>query len=159
MKELKARILAEGRYLGGGILKVDGFLNHQLEPRLTIRMGEALREGLEQPDGLVFCNLVEFDSLYGHRNPEGYARALREVDERVPELLAAVHEGDALIFVSDHGNDPSWPGTDHTREYGLLLAYSPGRLGEFLGTRESFADVGATSADLLGVPWQGVGET
>lgn len=113
-----------------------------------------------RPDGLVFCNLVEFDSLYGHRrNPEGYALALEAVDNRLPEILKAVAKDDWLLFVSDHGNDPTWPGTDHTREYGLLLAYSPGKPARDLGTRQSFADVGATVADLLTVEWQGAGES
>ena len=112
----------------------------------------------DRPDGLVFTNLVEFDSLYGHRrDPRGYAAALHDVDVRVPDLLAATRPGDALLFVSDHGNDPTWQGTDHTREHGLLLAYAPGRPGIDLGTRESFTDVGATVADLLGVPWDGHG--
>lgn len=113
-----------------------------------------------RPDGLVFCNLVEFDSLYGHRrDPEGYAQALGEVDARLPELLAAVAPGDWLIFVSDHGNDPTHHGTDHTREYGLLLAYSPGVSAKDLGTRAGFADVGATVAELLGVRWEGKGSS
>lgn len=113
----------------------------------------------ERPHGLIFTNLVEFDSLYGHRrDPEGYAQALRAVDERLPELLAAVREGDTLIVVSDHGNDPTWPGTDHTREYGLLLVYRPGEPGANLGTRQTFADVGATVAASLGVTWRGPGE-
>lgn len=112
----------------------------------------------ERPPGLVMTNLVEFDSLYGHRrDPGGYARALEQLDDRVPELLAACRQGDVLVFVSDHGNDPTWTGTDHTREHGLLLAYAPGRPGVPLGTRTTFADVGATVAALLGVPWQGVG--
>ncbi len=116
---------------------------------------EAMRR---RPQGLVFTNLVEFDSLYGHRrDPAGYARALAEVDARVPELLAAVGDDDVLVFVSDHGNDPTWPGTDHTREHGLLLAYAPGRAGRDLGTRSSFTDVGATVAELLGVAWSGAG--
>jgi phosphopentomutase len=114
----------------------------------------------EKPHGLVLCNLVEFDSLYGHRrDAAGYARALAEVDARLPELLGAVGEGDWLMFASDHGNDPTHPGTDHTREYGLLLAYSPGHAGRDLGTRQSFADLGATIAALLGVPWKGPGES
>lgn len=113
-----------------------------------------------RPDGLVFANLVEFDSLYGHRrDPAGYARALREADDRVPELTGAVAPGDALLFVSDHGNDPTWHGTDHTREHGLLLAYAPDRPGRGLGTRRCFADVGATVAQLLEVPWSGAGES
>jgi len=111
-----------------------------------------------RPDGLVYTNLVEFDSLYGHRrDPAGYARALADVDARVPELLAATAPGDVLLLISDHGNDPTWHGTDHTREHGLLLAYARGRPGRALGTRASFADVGATVAELLAVPWDGAG--
>ncbi len=114
----------------------------------------------ERPDGLIFCNLVEFDSLYGHRrDPEGYAGALEETDARLPELLDAVKSGDWLLFVSDHGNDPTHGGTDHTREYGLLLAYSPGVTGQDLGTRGSFADVGATISELLSVAWEGKGSS
>lgn len=113
-----------------------------------------------RPDGLVFVNLVEFDSLYGHRRDAGgYAQALADFDERLPEILAAVNEGDTLLLVSDHGNDPTWAGTDHTREYGLLLAYRPGSQGQDLGTRASFADVGATVAELLEVAWNGAGES
>ena len=114
----------------------------------------------ERPHGLVFCNLVEFDSLYGHRrNPEGYAQALADVDDRLSRLLDVVHEDDLLLFVSDHGNDPTFPGTDHTREYGLLLAYGPGCPTTNLGTRESFADIGATIAELLDVQWTGEGSS
>lgn len=113
----------------------------------------------QRPGGLIFTNLVEFDSLYGHRrDPEGYARALKEADERLPELLGAVGDGNALLIVSDHGNDPTWRGTDHTREYGLLLAYVPGLAGGDLGTRDTFADVGATVAQMLDVEWEGAGQ-
>ncbi len=111
-----------------------------------------------RPDGLVFVNLVEFDSLYGHRrDPAGYARALGEFDARLPDILAATNPGDTLMIISDHGNDPTWHGTDHTREYGMLLAYRPGRTGSNLGTRTGFSDVGATVAELLEVPWTGHG--
>lgn len=108
---------------------------------------------------LIFTNLVDFDAVYGHRrDPDGYGRALAAFDARLPELREATAPGDALLLVSDHGNDPTWGGTDHTREYGLLLGYAPGRpAGGPLGTRESFADVGATVADLLGVRWNGPG--
>src|SRR5699024_8707622 len=100
----------------------------------------------------------EFDSLYGHRrNPDGYAAALQNFDARLPELVAATGPADALLLVSDHGNDPTWSGTDHTREHGLLLFYRPGRPARDLGTRATFADVGATVAALLGVSWAGPG--
>ncbi len=114
----------------------------------------------KRPDGLIFCNLVEFDSLYGHRrNPVGYAQALKDVDERLEQILAPLSDNDLLFFVSDHGNDPTWPGTDHTREYGMLLAYGPNYQAADLGSRGSFADLGATIAELLGASWQGAGES
>lgn len=111
-------------------------------------------------DGLVFTNLVDFDAKFGHRrDPQGYARALAQFDARLPEILDAVEGGGALLIVSDHGNDPTWPGTDHTREYGLLLAYRPGLVAVDLGERATFADVGATVAEAHGVAWDGPGES
>ena len=149
-----------------GLGKIPDIYNHQgfTEEVHTDSNQDGIDQTLsalrERPDGLVFCNLVEFDSLYGHRrDPEGYADALAETDARLPELLAAVTSGDWLLFVSDHGNDPTFRGTDHTREYGLLLAYSPGIAAKDLGTRRSFADVGATVAELLGVMWEGKGSS
>jgi phosphopentomutase len=99
--------------------------------------------------GLLFTNLVDFDSLYGHRrDPEGYGRALEEFDRALPDLLAALGEEDLLIITADHGNDPIHPGTDHTREYVPLLAWSPGMTGAGgLEDRASFADLAATIAD------------
>jgi phosphopentomutase len=109
--------------------------------------------------GLIFTNLVDFDMLYGHRNnPRGYADALQEVDVRVPELLAAMQAGDVLFFTADHGNDPTTASTDHSREYVPLLAAGQRvRAGADLGTRETFADLGATVADLLGIGGCGAG--
>jgi phosphopentomutase len=103
--------------------------------------------------GLIFANLVDFDMLYGHRNnPRGYADALEAVDARLPELLAEMQRTDLLLFTADHGNDPTTSSTDHSREYVPLLAAGEGvRAGTDLGTRETFADVGATIAELLGV--------
>ena len=112
----------------------------------------------EAPGGLIFTNLVDFDAAYGHRrDPVGYAEALAAFDARLPELRAAVAPSDVLILVSDHGNDPTWPGTDHTREYGMLLAHGPAAAGRDLGTRDGFADLGATVAELLDVAWDGPG--
>ena len=116
---------------------------------------EALSGGV---DGLVFTNLVGFDALYGHRrDPQGYSAALAAFDARLPELRAALGPEDVLILVSDHGNDPTWPGTDHTREHALLLATGPGVVPRPIPTRDSFADLGATVAELLHVPWTGAG--
>ena len=102
--------------------------------------------------GLVFANLVDFDMLYGHRrDPAGYARAIEALDARVPELTDALGNSDLLLIVADHGNDPTAPGSDHTREYVPILAWRRGIGRVNLGTRASLADAGATAAEWLGV--------
>lgn len=109
--------------------------------------------------GLAFTNLVDFDSLYGHRrDPAGYARALMEFDARLPDIMAGIGDDDLLILTADHGNDPVHTGTDHTREYVPLLVWSPrfAAAGP-LGVRSTFADVGATVADNFGVKPTGHG--
>ncbi len=98
--------------------------------------------------GLVFTNLIDFDMHFGHRNdPEGMAGALRELDARVPELLEAAGNDTLLIFTADHGNDPTTPGSDHSREEVPLLVWTGGGEGVALGTRATFADVAVTIAD------------
>ncbi|MCZ7570662.1 MAG: phosphopentomutase [Ardenticatenaceae bacterium] len=111
--------------------------------------------------GLIFANLVDFDALYGHRNnPGGYADALEAFDARLPEILAAMQDQDVLIVTADHGNDPTTPGTDHTRErVPILVSGRPIQSNVNLGTRETYADVAATVADLLGVGWWGPGSS
>lgn len=103
-------------------------------------------------EGLVFVNLVDFDTLYGHRNDvPGYAANLERVDARCGSLLAALRETDLLIVTADHGNDPSTPSTDHSREYvPVFCAGARVRAGVDLGTRSTFADVGQTVAAALG---------
>ena len=103
--------------------------------------------------GLIFTNLVDFDSKYGHRrNIKGYKEALEEFDARIPEIIESMNEKDILIINADHGNDPAYKGTDHTREYIPLLVYGKDiKEGINLGTRKSFADIGATVADILNV--------
>jgi phosphopentomutase len=103
--------------------------------------------------GLVFANLVDFDSSYGHRNdPDGYARALEAFDRRLPEIEAALGARDVLIVTADHGNDPTTSSTDHSRErVPLLVAGERVAGGTPLGERSTFADCGATIAELLGV--------
>jgi len=107
----------------------------------------------EDSRGLIFSNLVDFDMLYGHRRDvEGYARALEHFDRRLPEIEAAMRDDDLMIITSDHGNDPAFPGTDHTREYAPLLVYSrTARPSNNLGTRESLADIGQTIAANFGL--------
>jgi phosphopentomutase len=98
-------------------------------------------------------NLVDFDMLYGHRNDApGYARALEELDRALPRLLDRLRDGDALAITADHGCDPTTPSTDHSREYVPLLAWSPGCSGGALGTRGTFADLGATVGEFFGAP-------
>lgn len=102
--------------------------------------------------GLVFVNLVDFDMLYGHRNdPAGYARALEELDRGLPAILDRLGPGELLALTADHGCDPTTPSTDHSREYVPLLVHAPGRGGGDLGTRATFADLGATVAEYFGV--------
>jgi phosphopentomutase len=108
----------------------------------------------ENTTGLIFTNLVDFDMLYGHRRDvEGYARALENFDSRLPEIENKMKEEDLLIITADHGNDPTFRGTDHTREYVPVIAYS--RSEDFrsvdLGTRSSLADIGQTIAENFGV--------
>ncbi|HQR46854.1 MAG TPA: phosphopentomutase [Thermoanaerobaculia bacterium] len=122
---------------------------------------ESNRDGLEKTvaairerdDDFLFSNLVDFDTKYGHRNdPAGYARALEEFDGFVPAIVGTMREGDLLLVTADHGGDPSDVSTDHTREYVPVVAAGRGlRRGADLGTRPSFADVGATVAEHLGV--------
>jgi phosphopentomutase len=109
--------------------------------------------------GLIFTNLVDFDALYGHRNNiEGYAQALRDFDRRLPEILAAMGDDDVLFLTADHGNDPTTPSTDHSRERVPLLAAGQRVKPIATGTRDSFADLAATVATLLNVepPNEGV---
>ena len=103
--------------------------------------------------GLIFSNLVDFDMLYGHRrDTEGYAAALEHFDSRLPEITAAMHDDDVLILTADHGNDPTYKGSDHTREYAPLLVYGKtAKPGVDLGTRGSLSDIGQTIADNFGL--------
>jgi len=111
--------------------------------------------------GMSFLNLVDFDALYGHRrDPEGYGKALEAFDKRLDEVFKFIREDDLLIITADHGNDPTFPGTDHTREYVPVLAYSKqltnsGKLPE----NDTFADIGATIADNFEVEMPEYGES
>lgn len=109
--------------------------------------------------GFCFVNLVDFDAMYGHRrNPEGYGQALMELDQRLGQVVANMRDDDLLMITADHGNDPCYKGSDHTREYVPLLAYSPSMQGSGqLPTRQTFADFGATILDNFGVAGNGVG--
>lgn len=130
-------------YTGEGITKAMSTKDNDDGINRTIEMMD------KTFNGLLFTNLVDFDSLYGHRrDPQGYGEALMAFDQRLPEIMDRIREDDLLIITADHGNDPVHSGTDHTREYVPLLVWSPGLRGNgSLGVRETFSDVGATIAD------------
>ena len=108
--------------------------------------------GLAGDGDLVFANFVDFDTLWGHqRDVAGYAAALEAFDARMPELIAAAREGDLVLITADHGNDPTFRGTDHTREHIPICGFRPGVPGKDVGRRDTFADIGATVAAHLGL--------
>ena len=119
-------------------------------PACVATLLETMREDFTW---LVFVNLVDFDSVYGHRrNVTTYARALAEFDQNLDQIKALMHTSDLLLLTADHGCDPTYPGTDHTREYAPILAWRPGIAGlRDLGTRGSYADVAATVAEAFGL--------
>lgn len=126
------------------ILKGDGNM------ALFDRMLEALSEARD--GDLVFANFIDFDMLHGHRRDvAGYAAALEAFDARLPELEAVLRPGDLAIATADHGCDPTFQGSDHTREFVPVLAFGPGILPKPIGRRETFADIGASVADHLGL--------
>lgn len=111
-------------------------------------------------NGLIFANLVDFDMLYGHRNDvAGYGAALELFDKELGQLLHGLGSGDLLLISADHGCDPTFPGTDHTREHVPLLAYSPYLKSRPLGLRDSFADIGVTILDIFGLAHEYTGRS
>ena len=114
----------------------------------TLEATAAATEG-----SLVMTNFVDFDTLYGHRRDVlGYAAAIEAFDRRLPELLGLLRPGDLLAMTADHGCDPTWPGSDHTRECVPVLVHGPGLASGPIGARDSFADLGASIASHLGLP-------
>jgi phosphopentomutase len=111
-----------------------------------------------QDGGFLMTNFVDFDMLFGHRrDPAGYSAALEYFDQRLPEAMALMREGDLMILTADHGNDPTWKGTDHTRECAPILIYAKGIKSGSVGIRKTFADIGQTIASHLGIPSLGTG--
>ncbi|UCF39979.1 MAG: phosphopentomutase [Gemmatimonadota bacterium] len=140
-----------------GVGKVDDlFAARGIESTHTPTNAEAyalIADALQSLDrGLVFANVIEFDQSWGHRNdPEGFYRGLEELDRSLPELLAPLREDDVMIFTADHGNDPTTPSTDHSREAVPVLVAGPRVEPVALGERETFADLGATVAEYFSV--------
>ena len=118
-------------------------------------------EALDKVDGgFIFTNLVDFDSLYGHRrNPIGYGKAIMDFDGRIPEIESKLGPKDIVILCADHGNDPTHSGFDHTREHIPFVAFGEPLKSANIGTRECFADIGATICDYLGVDEPKIGES
>lgn len=136
----------------GCVLKADG--NEALFDALLLGACD-LKDG-----GLLFANFIDFDSVYGHRRDvAGYAAALEAFDSRIPQFEAVLRDGDLAIITADHGCDPTWKGTDHTREQVPILAFGPALAARCIGQRQSFADVGASVAQHLSLPWTGAGQS
>ncbi len=123
-------------------------------------MQEALKTAKTDFEGLCFVNLVDFDSKFGHRQDiDGYAKALSDFDRWLPSFLECMREGDLIMITADHGCDPGDSSTDHTREYTPLLMLAKGIRRGNCGTRKTFADIGASAAKWLSVPFKGAGES
>ena len=152
LAERKVRVLGVGKihdiYNGRG---VDEYLTTKCNADGMKKLTTAAKE---RKDGLIFCNLVDFDMLYGHRKDvEGFAKSLEEFDGLLGEFLPVLSLTDMLLITADHGCDPDprWPTTDHSREYVPILAYSPGSgAGVNLGVRDTLADMGQTIAENFG---------
>ncbi len=148
-----------------GVGKVDDlFARRGLEGGHTADNGEGVTRILDWlrggPDGLLFANLVDFDQLFGHRNDvPGFHGALRAFDAALPELIAALRQDDLLFITADHGNDPTTPSTDHARECVPVLALGRSVVPGPIGRRSTFADLGATVAEWLGVAFRGRGRS
>jgi len=134
----------------GRVFKADG--NDALFDR-TLEALATLADG-----GLLFANFIDFDSLYGHRRDcAGYAKALEDFDRRLPQLIDCLADGDLLVITADHGCDPTWHGTDHTREQVPILTWAPSSAPGCVGRRSTFADVGAAVAAHLALPPLSIG--
>lgn len=150
------RLVAQGRPVVT-VGKIGDIFAHrntgeEIKPFGNAAMFAAALEAFERlPDGgFCFVNLVDFDTEYGHRRDiPGYAAALEAFDRALPKLEALLRPGDLAIIAADHGNDPSWPGSDHTREHVPILAFGPDVPAGLLGRRESFADIAATLGSWL----------
>ena len=146
-----------------GVGKVDDlFAGRSLRARHTRSNAEGIEAILEwllgDQGGLLFANLVDFDTLYGHRNDaEGFERALRQFDDALPSIRSALRDDDLLFITADHGNDPTTRSTDHAREYVPLLAIGEPVHPVSVGERETFSDLGATVAEWLNIGFRGRG--
>ncbi len=150
--------LAESGIPVTGAGKIDDLFAHRNINTVHVESNtEGIRVLLSQmegfPGGFIFANLVDFDTKWGHRNdPDGFIKGLGEVDSAIPRILASLRQNDLLLVTADHGNDPTTPSTDHSREYVPLLAFSPGCKGRNLGIRKTLSDIACTLAAFFGLP-------
>jgi len=135
-------------FVGQGVTQVLKAPDNDTQFARTLEAAAAARDG-----DLVFTNFIDFDQEFGHRRDvAGYAACLEEFDRRLPDLLAVLKPGDLVVLTADHGNDPTFAGTDHTRESVPVMAFGPGIAGRDTGHLETFADIGQTIAAHLGLP-------
>ncbi len=156
--------IATAGFARTGLGKVDDLFAHRgISGGHTSGNAEGVQRLLEWMNGgsgFLFGNLVDFDQLYGHRNDiPGFYKALRDFDVALPAITAALREDDLLFITADHGNDPTTPSSDHARENVPVLAFGPRIRPVAIGRRDTFADVGATVADWLGVSFRGSGRS
>jgi len=151
-------ILSENNITTIGIGKINDLFNYKgIKKQLLTKSNEEgceqlLKSAGETKGSFIFANLVDFDVYFGHRNdPKGFAQKLEEFDKFLPDLLNRLDESDRLVITADHGNDPTTPSTDHSREYVPLLFFRKGVAGKNLGLRKTFSDVGKTVSDYFNV--------
>lgn len=151
-------ILSENNITTIGIGKINDLFNYKgIKKQLLTKSNEEGSEQLlkcagETKGSFIFANLVDFDVYFGHRNdPKGFAQKLEEFDQFLPDFLSRLDESDRLVITADHGNDPTTPGTDHSREFVPLLYYISGVPGKNLGVRKTFSDVAKTVTDFFNV--------
>ena len=152
-------ILKKNGFNTFAIGKINDLFNHRgiTHPVVSKSNEQGIDKLLETIKGnnnsFIFVNLVDFDVYYGHRNnPSGFADALKYFDDKLPDILDSLDSDDALVITADHGNDPTTPSTDHSREYIPLLFYRKEMKGINLGVRETFSDIGKTAAEFFDVP-------
>lgn len=159
VKENKKEVYAIGKILD--IFDGKGITRYVKTPDNLAGIKATIAAISENTEGVIFTNLVDFDMLFGHRRDiEGYAKCLMEFDAYLPEMLNALKDNDLLIITADHGNDPSFTGNDHTREYIPILNYGHKvKKGYNIGVRNSFADIAATIAEALGIEFETQGKS
>lgn len=159
-------ILSDASIKTIGIGKINDLFNYRgiliQEPTHNNKEGceKLLEYASKVNNSFIFANLVDFDVYFGHRNdPDGFAKKLTEFDNFLPDLIAKLDSSDALILTADHGNDPTTPGTDHSREYVPLLFYRKRIIGNNLGIRDTFSDVAKTVADYFNIECELIGKS